>query len=72
MQYFSDTLLKDIYDSIVQETEPDRPMHIDKIKAKKEKMIRQKNDNLSKVKRILLEQLIEKYGVMALKMGSKI
>ena len=65
MQYFSDSQLKNIYDTLVQETEPDRYMHQEKVKQKREAMIHDQQDKLEKVSKRMIEQKIEKYGAMA-------
>jgi len=50
--------------------EPDRPTQEDKILQKREKMLADQEVSLSTVKRIMFENKIEKYGVMAVKRGA--
>ena len=67
IQYLSDHYLKNIYEVIVQEMEPDRPKQEDKILNQREKMLADQEVSLATVKRIMFENKIEKYGVMAVK-----
>ena len=69
IQYLSDHYLKNIYEVIVQEMEPDRPKQEDKILNQREKMLADQEVSLQTVKRIMFENKIEKYGVMAVKSG---
>lgn len=70
IQYLADNHLKNIYEIIVQEKEPDRPMREDKIIQKRDKMLQDNEVSMATVKRIMFENKIEKYGVMAVKRGS--
>ena len=67
IHYLSDQYLKSVFEDIVQETEPDRPFNEDKINQKREEMLASQANTLATVNRILLENKIEKYGVMAVK-----
>ena len=67
IQYLSDQYLQNIYENIVQEKEPDRPFLEEKITRKRDEMLESQAANLATVKRIMWENKIEKYGVMAVK-----
>ena len=51
----------------MQEKEPDRPQREDRILAKRDKMLADQEVSIATVKRIMFENKIEKYGVMAVK-----
>ena len=63
----SDQYLKDIYEEIVMMKEPDRPYLEEKIIKKRDMMLASQAENLATVKKIMWENKIEKYGVMAVK-----
>ena len=67
MQYLSEHFLTQIYDSIVQIKEPDRPSKEEIILEKREALIRERNDKVKMVKGIIKQAKIEKFGVMAVK-----
>ena len=67
LEFLTGQNLKNVYETIVQETEPDRPYQEDKIKKKKEEILQSQEDSLATVKKIIWENKIEKYGVMAVK-----
>ena len=67
LEFLSGQNLKNVYETIVQETEPDRPFGEEKIQKKKEDLNVSKAQSLETVKRIIYESKIEKYGVMAVK-----
>ena len=67
IQYLSDKYLKNVYEMIVQEKEPDRPFLEEKIIQKRDKKIEDQEKNLSTVQRIMFENKIEKYGAMAVR-----
>lgn len=56
-----------IYDQLVQIKEPDRPEKEDVIKRIREEFIRWDDDKKARVKKVILEHKIRKYGVMAIK-----
>ena len=67
IEYLSGQNLKNIYECIVQEKEPDRPFVEEKINMKKNEMLISQATSLDTVRRIMWENKIEKYGVMAVK-----
>lgn len=67
LEYLSQQNLKNVYETIVQETEPDRPFLEDKIIKKKEEMLASQKETVETVKKIMRESKIAKFGVMAVK-----
>jgi len=58
--------LTSVYESIVQEKEPDRPTTQDKINEKRDEMLSSQAQSIDLVKRLMWNHKIEKYGVNAL------
>jgi len=67
IQFLSDSNLKNIYEIIVQTKEPDRPFKEEKIRELRDKMLQEQATNIATVKKVMRENKIEKYGVMAMK-----
>ena len=67
LEYLSGQNLKNVYETIVQEIEPDRPYTKDKIIRKKDEKLASRAQDLKICEKIMWENKIEKYGVMAVK-----
>ena len=67
LEYLSGQNLKNVYETIVQEIEPDRPYTKDKIIQKRDEKMADREQDLKICEKIMWENKIEKYGVMAVK-----